>query len=784
MSETARPAAALQLPFIPALGLLTLAYAATAYVGLKWATVGGAGSPVWPASGVALAGLLIGGIRLWPAILIGRLLAAILSGSSQPLWAEASIASANALGAATAILLLQRAGGLDRGFPTLSDLLKYIGCGALVGALISASLGTLTLIFSSGLTLSRAAALFANWTVGNFVGAVILGSAILAWAARSAEPWSGWRWFHLMVVLAATGLASWLTFVWDDGALVRTWHIYPALVWAALAFHLRGASAAILVMALISAWGTSNGLGQIADFAVDSASRLALLQQFIGISGLTILILAVISHERREKEAKAREAKHAAASEERLRAVIEQMPIGVSVATVPSGDFVVFNSRASEIFRHSLSGIEDLNGHERYGALHADGAPYRPDDYPLARAVLSSATIDCEPMIYRRGDGKIVNLEVSAAPIRDAEGQPILAVSSFVDVTERKRAEERELLLAREVDHRSKNLLGVVQSIVHLAQADDVDALKTGLTGRIQSLARTHSLLAAARWEGVDLKSLVSDELAPYASAVASRVQIDGPPLRLKPAAAQALALVLHELSTNAAKYGSLSAAGGELDVSWTLSSSPREGDRFCLDWSERSGPAVEPPTHRGFGSTVLRSSIERQLKGAVSLNWERTGLVCSIAVPVQNLLAVAAETPAATPASPQVLESGKPQLAGVRVLVLEDEALIAMQIEAAIADAGCIVIGPASRVDEACDMIAATEIDAALLDVNVADEHSFPVADLLASKQVPFAFCTGYAGAASLPDRFADAPVIAKPFTYVTIQKAVEQLLKARLIP
>jgi two-component sensor histidine kinase len=192
---------------------------------------------------------------------------------------------------------------------------------------------------------------------------------------------------------------------------------------------------------------------------------------------------------------------------------------------------------------------------------------------------------------------------------------------------ERKRAAEHEKLLMREMNHRAKNLLTVVQSVVELTRADNIESFVAKVTGRVAALGRAHSLTAQTRWEGSDLRCLLVDELAAF-RAETIRISLDGPPAILHPTASQALALVAHELATNAVKYGSLSNRDGCLAVTWQLGA-----DGLTFTWAESGGAIVRPPARAGFGTRVLHAAIEQQLKGRVTLEWQSEGLrvVCWI---------------------------------------------------------------------------------------------------------------------------------------------------------
>jgi PAS domain S-box-containing protein len=394
------------------------------------------------------------------------------------------------------------------------------------------------------------------------------------------------------------------------------------------------------------------------------------------------------------------------------------------------------------------------------------------------RVMETGDTLDVDEM-FTGPNGETRYFRSVKAPLRDDTGSIIGLVGITSDMTDRRRAEERERLLAREVDHRAKNLLAVVQSVVQLTRAEDMTSFTAAITGRIQSLARAHSLLAASRWEGAELKQIIVEEMAPYAGRDAARVRINGPAIRLRPEAAQALALVIHELATNAAKYGALSVEGGRLDITWATTVGSDEEGWLGLRWQERGGPEVSRPSRRGFGSTVMRASIERQLQGTVTLDWDPHGLVCELAVSAEQLTTAALLKGARTTRGSRLTREEERDVRGQRVLVVEDEALIAMQIEDVLHQAGCTVVGPASRIADAFDLLYGEGVDAALLDVNVAGDRSFALADILASKGVPFAFVTGFEANSTVPERFQGVPVVAKPFATTELVDAVDRLAR-----
>jgi len=232
-----------------------------------------------------------------------------------------------------------------------------------------------------------------------------------------------------------------------------------------------------------------------------------------------------------------------------------------------------------------------------------------------------------------RPDGETRWCVGTAAATLDKEGRVVRVSGVTVDITERKRAEERQNLLTREVDHRAKNALALAQSIVRLTRAGDVKAYVQAVEGRISALARVHTILSLSSWQGAEIKKLIVEELAPY--SVGGQIKVCGSEVQLEPATAQTLALALHELVTNSAKYGALSTLSGQLSVMWQV-----EANNLVLSWEETGGPLVREPESRGFGTRSLMASIESQLGGQALFDWRSEGLVCRLSVPLAQTAA------------------------------------------------------------------------------------------------------------------------------------------------
>jgi two-component sensor histidine kinase len=216
------------------------------------------------------------------------------------------------------------------------------------------------------------------------------------------------------------------------------------------------------------------------------------------------------------------------------------------------------------------------------------------------------------------------------SPIKNAEGTIVGASKIARDITEQKRSAAQLVILAREAEHRTKNVLAAVQATVHLSQSDTPEGLKEAIEGRIQALASVHTLFVQSRWTGADLNRLVAQELSPYCEDGGTRARINGPNLVLEPNVAQAIAVTLHELATNAAKYGALSTPVGCVHVEWWSTAN----GRLVLRWVETGGPPVTPPTRQGFGTRVMDRMIQVH-NGQMQFDWRPAGLACEITVQI-----------------------------------------------------------------------------------------------------------------------------------------------------
>ncbi len=236
--------------------------------------------------------------------------------------------------------------------------------------------------------------------------------------------------------------------------------------------------------------------------------------------------------------------------------------------------------------------------------------------------------------VRRRRDGDTIDVSLTISLVRDEDGKAVGSSLIARDITERKQREEREHLLMREINHRAKNMLSVVDAIARQTATRDPEHFVDRFSKRIQALSANQDLLIRNAWHGVQIEDLVRAQLAPFADLFASRIVLYGPRLRLNAAAAQAIGLAFHELSTNAGKYGALSTDAGCVDVAWDAADGT-----FRLSWIEREGPPVRPPERRGFGTTVMEAMAESSVDGAVELDYAPSGLVWRLTCRAANVL-------------------------------------------------------------------------------------------------------------------------------------------------
>jgi PAS domain S-box-containing protein len=608
--------------YVPAFLTLTLVYWAAAVTGLQWSVVPGAGTAVWPGAGIAFAGLVLGGVRLWPAIVIGRVLAALTVDSPQPLWADLLIAVGTTLGAVIPVYLLRRLRLFEPSLGRMRDVFWLGLVGGGLGALVSASIGTLA-VWLSGTGNGRVGEAWLNWWFGFAVGVLVVAPLILAW-----RPGAGWRlparrWLHLAACLATIAVVSGTVFLLPSSPFLRVWHIYPAFIWAAVAFQVRGVSAGLAITSVAAIWGAIEGTGPLAFPDLAAPTKVLVAQQFIAVTALTNLFLATAINERRSVEAQAR-----------LAAIVSSSPDAM-ISIAPDGHIVSWNSGAERLFGYTAA---EAVG-RRFDLVVP---PDLPDGHgPIFPPALAGETIETETIRVGK-DGRPKQVAMTASQMRAPDGR-VLGVAAVVrDITERKRTEaalhesrDRQQLLIHELNHRVKNSLAIVQAIAQQSFRGEnaTPEARASFEGRLTALSAAHDILTQESWETASIGKVVADALAPYRGQQ-KRFEIDGPDVRLPPKTAVSLALALHELSTNAVKYGALSNQEGCVEVRWAVEPEGRS-QRLRLVWQERGGPAVSAPAKRGFGSRLIERSLAAEFGGEVKIEFPPEGVVCTVLAPL-----------------------------------------------------------------------------------------------------------------------------------------------------
>lgn len=323
---------------------------------------------------------------------------------------------------------------------------------------------------------------------------------------------------------------------------------------------------------------------------------------------------------------------HALEQEQRLAATYEHAAIGIT-EIAPDGRLIRVNEATCAITGFSR---EELLSVRLFTHTHPDDAD--PDRDAFRKQVAGELDFYSVEKRLVRKDGRVIWLSVRSSPVRDADGHLLYIVRVIQDITERKGAEQRAKLLIDELNHRVKNTLATVQSLASQTArgAPTPQDFRERFEGRLIALSKAHDQLTQHHWESADLRDLLSGSFAPYPGAVPGRVSLRGEDIVLRPRAVLTLAMAVHELVTNAVKYGALSVPGGRIEIRWQPVEEP-EGRKFLrIDWMEEGGPTVVEPQQRGFGSKLIEGSIAAELGGRARLTYAPEGLRCEMMIPLE----------------------------------------------------------------------------------------------------------------------------------------------------
>ncbi len=592
---------------------------------------------VWPAAGVALALLLVRPRRDWPALLLGltaaNVLANLLAGRSLTL--SFMLTGADLLAALTSAALLNRGGGpIDLRSPANVTLFTLYG--AVLGPLAGALAGATVVWLLRGVPW---ASVFQGWWICEGLGVLAVTSTVLCLTSPARDwprRWSGVRALEAAALLACFLFQSQRVFAHDplqSNQIADTpYAIIPLLLWSAARMGLSITALLLLLLSGVVVWHSSKGHGPFGHPWADQVHQIFEAQIFLGIVIVTTLLLAALL--RAQELGKIDLSRTVSRLEESQRDLRRSQALFQSLAShapmmiwmSDAEDRAVYFSPTWVEFTGAR--LDELLGQGWCSVVHPHDAlsilPRR------AEMIRRRVPLTVEYRIRRR-DGAYRWVLDMGVPRFDERAELLGYVGAGVDITERREAEQRQRLLADELDHRVKNNFAAVLSLAEqtLRQSPSKEQFVSVFTGRVRALARSHEALARQRWEDLDLKQLPAAVLGAFLQDP-SRLTLKCEEIRLPARTALPLGLSLHELGTNAAKYGAWSTPRGRVLVS----ASVLEG-KVYLEWTEQDGPAVVEPRERGLGLDLVRGLIEHELGGSLNVRFNPEGLSCLMVLPI-----------------------------------------------------------------------------------------------------------------------------------------------------
>ena len=625
-TEAHQPAAA------PRRGLLLLVTAAslyflTAYAALALQSQTAGIAVFWPASGMAV-GLLLGNERRWRLAIAAGVVAATLAantlyGRSPALALVFGLCNA---GEALAIdwslrNLAEREFTLKR----LADVLRLFGA-TIVGCGMAAAVAAMALMLNSHLDVPFIG-IWRVWLLSDLVGVVVIAPLIIAIADLVRQPARHHDWSADIALLLLLCALSWNALSQQPGSwlsLAPGTTVVPAVLWIAARGQPLAPAIAVCIVAALIGVVSAMGMGQFGDPTVPAAVRVVAAQASLAALALVALLVSALFHERRHADLKLRE------GVERLATIAGAAPgVMFSLSRDVSGKlhfpFLAETTGSVLGLDPSLMARDARHFLDR---LDAD------DHASLQRALNQSGDVAGPIQLefaYRHPDHAGRWIELCAAPVVTEDGG-IVWHGYAHDVTGRRT-------LAEELNHRTRNLLSVVQSIAqHTASTADPTQFPEQLVVRLEGLLRCHDLLGDSDWKGVDLGNLIRSQLAHLADLIGVRIQMDGPALLVQPPTAQIIGMAIHELATNAMKYGALSNAAGTIAIAWSLTGDGAAA-RFQLSWRESGGPGLANSGRKGFGHKVTVDMVRYQLGACVELQSHDHGIAWVVDAPAAKIL-------------------------------------------------------------------------------------------------------------------------------------------------
>jgi len=356
-----------------------------------------------------------------------------------------------------------------------------------------------------------------------------------------------------------------------------------------------------------------------------------------------------------------------------------------------------------------------------------------------------------------------------ALPIRDEAGAITMWFGTNTDITERIDHDRQVQLLMQEINHRTKNMLSLVQAIARQTTGATHEEFTARFSERIQALSRNQDILVNNEWRGISLGELCQHQLTPFESEIGTRITFKGPTVMLTAASAQTLGIVLHELATNASKYGALSNDHGTVAITWAIPGTEQAPGGLTFRWQEAGGPEVSKPEGVGFGTTVLKKMAAMGLGGTATTEMGENGLSWQIETADASIFEGGKRASPGGAKDAQTTASSRPS-----ILLVEDEALVGIEMQISLEEAGYDVAGPAASVRQALNILEKKKCDIAILDINLGRENSIPIAEKLQEKNIPFIVVSGYSEGQQ-PEIFSGYPSLSKPVPMSRLLRLIE---------
>jgi PAS domain S-box-containing protein len=608
-------------------GTVAIAYFLAAHLGLALQTEPSGVAVFWPASGIAAGMLIVFGPRIRPALVLGVVVGTIVANlmSDRGLWTSVFDGFCNAGEAVLAAWLLDK--WFDRPF-TFGDLRHVAGFTAAAAIGVAAS----SLGGAATMTLLHTTAPFwqvwREWFLSDGLGVLAVAPLIIVLAQSwhdlpsRAESIEGVGMLSVLTLLSSSAVTqpsgSWLTFDPDVAVLLP-------LLWLAARCQPTFGIAGAFIASFIVIWATTFGVGHFGESGVPLIERVNGARAVVAEVTLFTLVLTALFAERRRNEAALRIALHAE------EATKTRLADAMVAGQVMAFEWNATTGLAQRENAARILGLERTSsGEDFFSRIHVEDRARLEEKIGALRPSNDSYALTFR---FIRPDGRQVWLEETGQGEFDEAGRLLRIRGLTRDITERKQAEEHQNVLNAELDHRVKNVLATVNAIILQTQTTNasIGDFVTSFERRIRSLATTHDLLSQSRWRGAPLLELIRREFTPY---TARNTDIGGPSITLQPAAAQATGMVLHELATNAAKYGAFSNHTGRISVRWFWLPNSGPDDRLAIEWQEIDGPAVSTPGASGYGSSIIRELLPYELGGTVDLTFAPGGVRCRLEVP------------------------------------------------------------------------------------------------------------------------------------------------------